>query len=93
MDYLRHASKYLCALILTAPGCLAQVSQFEGRPIVDIRFSPSQPLDPQDLANALPLKKGEPLHAEDVARAIDSLFATGHFDDIVAEAEPSGPES
>ena len=90
MDYLHHTSRYLCALILAASACPAQVSQFEGLPIVDIRFSPSQPLDPQDLANALPLKKGEPLHSDDVARAIDSLFATGHFEDIVVEGEPSG---
>ena len=61
----------------------AQVSQFEGRPIVDIAFSPEQPLDPADLAKAQPLKKGEPLRAEDVARAIDGLFATGRFEDIV----------
>jgi outer membrane protein insertion porin family len=90
VDYLRHASRYFCALILAAPTCLAQVSQFEGLPIIDIRFSPSQPLDPQDLAHALPLKKGEPLHSEDVARAIDSLFATGQFEDIMVDAEPSG---
>ncbi|MGD0296063.1 MAG: hypothetical protein ABSE86_03045 [Bryobacteraceae bacterium] len=29
------------------------------------------------------------MHAEDVARAIDGLFATGRFEDIVVEAEPS----
>ena len=62
----------------------------EGRRIVDIQFSPTSPLDPADLAKALPLKKGEPLRAQDVARAIDGLFATGRFEDIVAEAEPSG---
>ena len=34
---------------------------------------------------------GEPLRRDDVAAAIDSLFATGQFDDISVEAEPSGP--
>jgi hypothetical protein len=39
----------------------AQVSDFEGKRIVDIEFSPAQTLDPADLAKAQPLKKGEPL--------------------------------
>jgi len=42
------------------------------------------------LAKAQPLKKGDPLRAEDVAHAIDGLFATGRFEDIVVEAEPFG---
>jgi outer membrane protein insertion porin family len=91
VDYLSHARRYLCALILAVPACLAQISQFEGLPIVDIRFTPSQPLDTQDLAKAQPLKRGEPLRPEDVARAIDGLFATGQFEDIVVEGERSGP--
>jgi outer membrane protein assembly complex protein YaeT len=66
---------------------VAQVSKFEGRPIVEITFSPTQPLDPADLATAQPLKKGDPLRAADVARAIDGLFATGRFEDIAVEAE------
>jgi outer membrane protein insertion porin family len=51
---------------------------------------PQQTLDPADLAKAQPLKKGDPLRKEDIARAIDGLFATGRFDDIAVEAEPSG---
>ncbi len=90
VGYLCHASRYFCALTLAATGCVAQVSQFEELPIVDIRFSPQQTLDPQDLAKAQPLRQGEPLRSEDVARAIDGLFATGRFEDIVVEAEPSG---
>ena len=70
----------------------AQIAQFDGKRIMDIQFSPAQILDPADLAKALTLKKGEPLHQEDVAHAIDGLFATGRFDDIVVEAEPSGDE-
>jgi outer membrane protein insertion porin family len=82
-------AKSLCILALAVSSAVGQVSKFEGRPIVDITFSPEQPLDPADLAKALPLKKGEPLRAEDVAHAIDGLFATGRFEDIVVEAEPS----
>jgi outer membrane protein insertion porin family len=66
------------------------VAQFEGKRIVDIQFKPAQTLDAADLAKALPLKKGDPLRKEDVAHAIDGLFSTGRFEDIVAEAEPSG---
>lgn len=76
--------------ITLAACCRAQVSQFEGRPVTDIQYLPSQPLAPQDLARAQPLKKGMPLRAEDVARAIDGLFATGRFEDIVVAAESSG---
>ena len=68
----------------------AQVSQFEGKPIVDIRFSDVQPLDPADLAKVQPLKIGQPLRMSDVAHAIDGLFATGRFDDIAIEGEASG---
>lgn len=67
----------------------AQAEQFEGKPIVDVQYS-SQSLAPEDLAKAQPLRKGQPLRAADIARAIDGLFATGRFADIVAEAEPSG---
>jgi outer membrane protein assembly complex protein YaeT len=80
----------LCAYGLLCCWATAQVGQFEGRRIVDIQFAPPSPLAPEDLAKALPLKKGEPLRREDAAHAIDGLFATGRFEDIVVEAEPSG---
>jgi outer membrane protein assembly complex protein YaeT len=69
---------------------MAQTRAFEGKPIVDIQFPDGQPLDPADLARAQPLRKGTPLHAIDVGYAIDGLFATGRFNDIIVEAEPSG---
>jgi len=69
---------------------MAQPAAFEGKTIADIQFPNGQPLDPADLARVMPLKKGQPLHSADVAHAIDGLFATGRFEDIVVEAEPSG---
>ena len=85
------ALSLFCALTMAQSSTsLDQPSAFEGKPIVDIQFPNGQPLDPADLARVLPLKKGEPLHSPDVARAIDGLFATGRFEDIVVEAEPSG---
>jgi outer membrane protein assembly complex protein YaeT len=79
-------------LALLASGIAAQVATFEGKRIADIQFSPAKILDPADLAKAQPIKKGDQLRAEDVARAIDGLFATGRFEDIVVEAEPVGAE-
>src|SRR6266436_10044253 len=86
----RRVPQSLCLLALFAVCAAAQVSQFEGKPISDIQFTPAQTLDSADLARVFPLKKGEPLRAETVARAIDGLFSTGRFDDIVVEVEPSG---
>ncbi len=84
-------SPILCVLVLLASGAAArQASEYENKRIVDIQFSPAQTLNAADLSKAMPLKKGEPLRAEDVAGAIDGLFATGRFADIVADAEPSG---
>jgi outer membrane protein insertion porin family len=80
----------VCMFALGALPISAQTAEIEGKQIVDIQFRPAQPLDPADLEKALPLHKGSPLRADDVASAIDSLFATGQFDDIVVEAEPSG---
>jgi outer membrane protein insertion porin family len=81
---------YLWPLVLFISPAYAQIAQFEGKPIVDIRFSGIQPLDPADLAKAQPLKIGQLLRRSDVGHAIDGLFATGRFDDIVVEGEPSG---
>jgi outer membrane protein insertion porin family len=77
----------VCALGLGCIEATAQVQQLEGRRIVDIQFSPSAPLAASDLMKAQPLKKGEPLRAADVGRAIDGLFATGRFDDVLVEGE------
>src|SRR5262245_2814987 len=77
----------LCAAVLLGQVATGQISEFESRRIVDIQFSPANILDASDLEKAQPLKKGEPLRADAVARAIDGLFATGRFQDIAVEAE------
>jgi outer membrane protein insertion porin family len=87
----RSFARAVCvAAVLPVIVAMAQTSTFEGKPIVDIQFPNGQPLDPADLARVQPLKKGQALHSSGVARAIDGLFATGRFDDIVVEGEPSG---
>ena len=80
----------LLTLLLTSQALFGQAGQFENKPIVDIQYQPAQqPLAQQDLDRIQPLKKGAPLHATDVAAAIDGLFATGRYRDIQVEAEPS----
>lgn len=92
----RSACAFACLLtFLALSSALAQTQAFEssgfaGKPIVDVQFPNGQPLDPADLARVLPLKKGEPLQASGLAQAIDGLYATGRFEDIVVEGVPSG---
>jgi outer membrane protein assembly complex protein YaeT len=64
--------------------------QFDGRRIVAVQYAPAGVLHQDDLAKAQVIKVGDPLRAENVAEAIDRLFATGEFDDIRAEVQPSG---
>jgi outer membrane protein assembly complex protein YaeT len=66
----------------------AQSGGFEGKRVVSIQFEPSsQPIDAADLASALAVKTGEPLHMRDVQATIHRLFATGRYADIQADAE------
>src|SRR5580698_5652783 len=84
------AGKFWCLFVLLMAPAMAQVTQFENKPISEVQFLPVQPLDPADLARALPFQKGDPLHADDIASAIDNLFASGRFEDIEVQGEPSG---
>jgi outer membrane protein assembly complex protein YaeT len=69
----------------------AQTRDFEGQRIVDVQFDPAPaPLSSQDLARMMAVKKDAPYRAEDVAATIDSLYASGRFEDIQVDAEPSG---
>jgi outer membrane protein assembly complex protein YaeT len=84
--------KYLQAGLLASVGllALAQTAQFSGQKITRVDFPGGQQLDPRDLAAAQPIKPGEAFSEEAVASVIDSLFATGRFEDIRVEAEPEG---
>ena len=86
-----------CALVLPLPLLLwiapliwSQTQPYEGQRIVEIQFSPpEQPLGPQDLVQAVMLKQNSPLHMAEVRQSIEKLFATGRYEDIAVEAEPS----
>jgi outer membrane protein insertion porin family len=86
---MRATFALLCLILQSASRGDGQVNQFEGRTIVAIEYSSPAALDPADLAKAQTLKAGEPLRATDVAKAIDSLFGTGEFSDIVVDANPA----
>lgn len=68
----------------------AQEQKYEGKTIVSIQFDPAaQPVEAKVIAQILPLKAGQPLHAADVRASIEQLYATGRYADIQVDAEPS----
>jgi len=93
MVWARVAQYFPLAFLLWAmlPFCIRGEQQFEGKRVVDIVFSPpGQPVALADLQRAVTLKKGEALHMDDVRQTIENLFATGGYEDIQVDAEPSG---
>ena len=75
---------------LSEPAALrAQSPKYEGQDIVNIQFVPvEQPVDPAELFQLLPLKRGQPLRMTEVRASIERLFATGRYTDIQVDAEP-----
>jgi hypothetical protein len=65
------------------------LAELEGKPIPAINYAPSSFLEPSDLALAQPLKTRDILRLGEVARSIDSLFATGQLEDISVAASSS----
>src|SRR5689334_5176572 len=77
--------------VLTKGADLAPASEYEGRPISEVRYEPrSQPVAAADLARAVTFKSGAPLHVEEVRDAIKRLYATGEYSNIEIEAVPDG---
>ncbi len=71
----------------------AQTSEFDGKKIVDIQFDPAPvPLAGPDLDRVMPLHKGTPFQLNDASRSIDGLYATGRFEDIQVDVQPSGAD-
>ena len=66
-------------------------SPYEGQPIEGIAWVPArQPLEPDVISRLLPLKIGAPFHTADAREAIQKLYATGRYEDIVVDASPHG---
>jgi outer membrane protein assembly factor BamA len=67
---------------------IAAVAQYEGKPIQRIEFVPSeQPLPREELDSLLPFRVGAPLRGADVRVAIQKLFETGRYSNVVVDAE------
>ncbi|MFL6352445.1 MAG: POTRA domain-containing protein [Bryobacteraceae bacterium] len=78
-------------LFILALCTAARAQDFTGRVITSIQYDPEkQPIDPRDLQNAQLVRTGERLDLKQVAGTIDRLFATGLYEDIQVDAEPSG---
>lgn len=84
-------SRVVLVLAVCAVAGFSEETSFEGRRIVQVQYDPAvQPLDPKDLGELVPLQAGEPYRGELIASAIDRLYATGRYQDIQVDAEPSG---
>ena len=66
---------------------LAAADSYEGKRIAAIEFEPArQPMAADRLEALLAIHAGQPLHAARVTDAIQRLYATGEYSDIVAHA-------
>lgn len=70
---------------------MARTQDFSGRTVTSVQYDPQkQPIDPRDLQNAQLVRPGQALDLRQVGGTIDRLFATGLYEDIRVDAEPSG---
>jgi outer membrane protein assembly complex protein YaeT len=68
---------------------LAGNSAFEGQRVDSIVFVPDrQPLERQVINSILPFKPGDSFRTADAREAIQRLYATGRYEDIVIDANP-----
>jgi len=73
-----------------ASSALATMNAYAGLTVESIDL-PGVPLrDRQQLLQLLPQKEDQPLNREQIRESIHTLFGTGRFSDIEAEAAPSG---
>ncbi|HEX4748546.1 MAG TPA: POTRA domain-containing protein [Bryobacteraceae bacterium] len=69
----------------------AAAQTFQGHTVVSVTYEPTvQPADPRDLATMQLVQVGRPLDQGQVAATIDRLYASGLYNDIQVDAEPSG---
>ncbi len=86
----RSFTTWLSTLAIAGGMALGASSPYEGQPVVKIDFRPlEQPLGAAYLTEILPIRPGVPLRVDDVRAAIERLYATGRYEDIVAEAVPA----
>ncbi len=80
-----------CLTLLLIFPALAGAQDYWGKTITSIAYEPAQqPIDPHDLTNSIMIAVGQPLTRLQLAASIDRLFATGLYDDVQVDGEPSG---
>ncbi|MGH9654927.1 MAG: POTRA domain-containing protein [Bryobacteraceae bacterium] len=78
-------------LLLFAGLARGQAQKFKGRTVISVQYLPArQPLDQHDLEAMQLVKPGNLLDLNQVATTIDNLWASGAYNDIQVDAEPSG---
>ncbi len=81
--------RILVSVLVLSSVAAAQRSAFEGKTIVAVEYQPpEQPLDSRDLERVQVVHPGSALRSDDVAEAIERMFATGRYADIQVAAEP-----
>jgi outer membrane protein insertion porin family len=77
-------------LILIAAGSALRAEDFAGKMITAVEYEPQdQPIYSKDLEKAQLVQPGKPLDPNQVGGTVDRLWATGLYDDIEVDAEPS----
>jgi len=80
---------------LMVQGALAQEAappfvRFDGKTITRVDFEPpDQPLPRDELDRLIPLRSGLALNAEDVRIAIQKLYSSGRFTNVVVDVQPA----
>src|SRR3954451_8622664 len=86
----RERMYFVLLLLLFAGVTSAEENRYEGQPVVSVELIPQDAsMTPQDIADKLgAVKVGAPLRMADVRAAIERLYASNRFVDIVADVEP-----
>lgn len=78
-------------LSFSLPVCALGAEDFSGKTVTSVGYEPAaQPVDPRDLKAMQLVEAGQPLNPVQVAASIDRLYASGLYDDIEVDAQPSG---
>ena len=69
---------------------LEPAADYEGKPVVEIRYEPPlQPILQSDLQRLMPLRDGTRLTAEAVRQTIKQLYSSGDYSDVEVDTEPA----